>query len=459
MSFSVTVPTINANDESVIVVRWLVTEGAEIAAGAPLVDVETTKSVVTIDAPIAGRVRRGAAEGAEVAVGAEIARIEGSEIAQAAEEPAVARANESAQGGGAGDDPTELAQSETPASLAVASPLVPPPVSAERSGAVRLSREAQRLVQERGLDVPRLLPNASGLVTAEMLRAAVRGASATGTGPAEPRLRRERVPADKRAEIAALREGAADGLRSSLSVYFDSEPVRAALGSGPGVLAHLLAEVARLVAAQPAFAAWHEGAATIFHDAVHLGVAMDLGEGLRVVTLRDAAACDAASLEAQLAERMLACQERRLTPEEASGSTFTVTDLSGLDVLHFEPLLNGKQSAILGVGGDATLPGHPMSLTLAFDHRVLTGRQVAAFLRELRARMEALGRPQPKTPFSSATPGPVAAELTPEPPCCDRCGVEAADYYARFGRAGLMQNYTRADGSTGRICHTCVALS
>lgn len=456
MTLSVPVPTINANDESVVVVRWHVTDGARVEAGAPLVDVETTKSVVTIEAPATGVARPLVAEGAEIAVGAEIARIEGAVAAAAGAvaEPAGAM------------QPRAVASAATVPQAAVDPAATPLPVGQAESGAaesaVRLSREAARLVQERGVDPAAPFPAAKGLVTSARLRAAwgepaaERASGARVVPEANDGLRRERTPADKRAEIAALREGAAEGLRSSLSVYFDSAPVRVALAGAPGILAQILAAAARLVAQRPALAAWHEGGATVFHDAVHLGVAVDLGDGLRVVTLRDAAMRDAATLELMLAEGTLACQERRLKPEEASGSTFTVTDLSGMDVLHFEPLLNGRQSAILGIGGDARLPGHPMSLTLAFDHRVLTGRQAAEFLRELRAKIEGLAESAPAA--SEPEPAADASEAAAALPSCDRCGIGVAEYYARFGRAGLMQNYTRMDGSTGCVCHSCVAL-
>ncbi len=455
MNLSVPVPTINANDESVVVVRWHVADGTAVEAGAPLVDVETTKSVVTIEAPAAGVVRPQVAEGREIAVGAEIARIEDAVVSGS-------------------DTPVGTGTSTEAAAPVVTAPTAGPEptanvlraVQAEGGvvdGAVRLSREAARLVQARGADPAAPFPAAKGLVTSARLREAWGEAPVRAGGGADVAAgeraagRRERTPADKRAEIAALREGAAEGLRSSLSVYFDSAPVRAALEGGPGMLAQILAATAQLVAQRPAFAAWHEGGATVFHDAVHLGVAVDLGEGLRVVTLRDAAGHDAATLETLLAERTLACQERRLVPEDASGSTFTITDLSGMEVLHFEPLLNGRQSAILGIGGDARLPGHPMSLTLAFDHRVLTGRQAAEFLRELRGKIEALaaaGAPAAEANSAAAIEAAPPGSL----PSCDRCGIGVGEYYARFGRAGLMQNYTRMDGSVGCVCHSCVAL-
>jgi 2-oxoglutarate dehydrogenase E2 component (dihydrolipoamide succinyltransferase) len=220
--------------------------------------------------------------------------------------------------------------------------------------------------------------------------------------------------------------------------------------------------VAALLASQPKFTAFHEEGVIAYHDAVHLGVALDLGSGLRVVTLRDAASMDAAGLGARLAELALACAENRLQPADVQGATFTVTDLSALDVLHFAPLLNARQSAILAVGGDATLPGHPMSLTLAFDHRVANGREAGLFLRALRDRLLARADSQwPVGPAPAPAPASASARVAPvgSAPACDRCLIELPAYYEQFGRWGVMHQYLRPDGTPGLICHACLGVS
>jgi 2-oxoglutarate dehydrogenase E2 component (dihydrolipoamide succinyltransferase) len=163
-----------------------------------------------------------------------------------------------------------------------------------------------------------------------------------------------------------------------------------------------------------------------------------------VVTIPNAPTLNAAAIGRRLAELTLDYMENRLAPAEVQGATFTVTDLSAFDVLQFEPLINGRQSAILGIGGDSTLPGHPMSLTIAFDHRVLNGREVGMFLRSLRDRI--LARASPSSPAPATTPT-----------CCDRCLIVVADYYQQFGAVGVMHHWTRPDGSTGLLCHSCLA--
>jgi len=437
------VPTINANDEVVVVVRWHVADGGRIEAGAPLVDVETTKAVVTIEAEQAGWVRHRGREGEEIAVGAELAWYFSEETELEAVGVAV----------------SSVAAPAVKSAAAAPATARPEPATSTESAApldfslTRLSPGAEKLAASLGLDAAALAQARLGLVTSAELQARLtpKSAAASPTAAPDDGLRRERVAAAKRAEIQALRDGAGEHLKSSLTLYFDSAGVRAgAAAANGGVLPVLLAELTPLLVTQPRFTAFYDDGHTAFHGAVHLGVAVDLGQGLRVVTLRDAATLDAAAIGRRLAELTLDYMENKLAPADVQGATFTVTDLSGFDVLQFEPLINGRQSAILGLGGDSTLPGHPMSLTLAFDHRVLTGREVGAFLQALRDRIlaHAIGA----VASAEGSEAPASA-----PACCDRCLIDLAGYYEKFGGVGVMHHYARPDGTTGLICHSCLA--
>jgi 2-oxoglutarate dehydrogenase E2 component (dihydrolipoamide succinyltransferase) len=65
----------------------------------------------------------------------------------------------------------------------------------------------------------------------------------------------------------------------------------------------------------------------------------------------------------------------------------TVSDLSGRDILQFQPRINQDQALAVGIGADTSLPGRPMTLTAVFDHRVSSGRAVADFLTGVRTRL------------------------------------------------------------------------
>ena len=92
----------------------------------------------------------------------------------------------------------------------------------------------------------------------------------------------------------------------------------------------------------------------------------------------------------EIQDLLLAYTNGEITLDAASGGTFTVTDLSGEGVLSFQPLINQRQSAILGVGAEFLAPGNSegfYQLILAFDHRLSEGRAAAHFLRDLRDRL------------------------------------------------------------------------
>jgi pyruvate dehydrogenase E2 component (dihydrolipoamide acetyltransferase) len=121
---------------------------------------------------------------------------------------------------------------------------------------------------------------------------------------------------------------------------------------------------------------------------VSIGFAINAGYSLKVPVVRN---CNtAAPLEIARAVRDLSLRYMReeLTNDDLTGGTFTVTDLSGHAVVHFVPVLNDRQSAILGIC--APRPGTgTRDLVLTFDHRISDGMRAATFLGELRASLEA----------------------------------------------------------------------
>ena len=157
----------------------------------------------------------------------------------------------------------------------------------------------------------------------------------------------------------------------------------------------IIYELAHLLKATPSLTAFYNQNEIYFYDDVHVGVAMDVGKGLKVVTLRDTAKLMPAQIFENLTDFAMRDIEGMLTEQDITGSTFTVTDLSAQNILQHQPLINGRQSGILGVGADAALAGHPMTLTLTFDHRVLTGREAATFLNTLKRKILAFTLPTP----------------------------------------------------------------
>jgi pyruvate/2-oxoglutarate dehydrogenase complex dihydrolipoamide acyltransferase (E2) component len=133
--------------------------------------------------------------------------------------------------------------------------------------------------------------------------------------------------------------------------------------------------------------------------------------------------------------------EGKLAPSDFLGGTFTISDLSGDGISHFQPLISQGQSAILGVGGEAYGAGNEtLYLTLAFDHQLAEGRKAAQFVRELAGRLEAHAALEP-APVQTASAEPYCA-------LCQR------DREALRLIRGLL---VRSEIPAGFVCSVCLA--
>jgi pyruvate dehydrogenase E2 component (dihydrolipoamide acetyltransferase) len=143
-------------------------------------------------------------------------------------------------------------------------------------------------------------------------------------------------------------------------------------------------------------ASWAEDR-IITHAGVHVGVAVAIPDGLLTPVVRDADRKSVVEISREIKELAGRARERRLRPEEFTGSTFTVSNLGMLDVTEFTAIINPPESCILAVGAvrkepvaveDRVEVGHRMKLTLSADHRAIDGALAARFLGEIRRLLE-----------------------------------------------------------------------
>lgn len=136
-----------------------------------------------------------------------------------------------------------------------------------------------------------------------------------------------------------------------------------------------------------------------YHDAVHLGIAVALEEGLVVPVIRDAHRKSLGEISEAVQEMAAAARARKLPREAMGGGTFTITNLGMYGVQAFSPLINLPQSAILGVTAirdEAMVEGGQvvvlpmMHLCLSADHRMIDGSVAARFLQELTNDLQTL---------------------------------------------------------------------
>ena len=353
-SRSVRIPRETVNDDSVKLIRWLVQGGEQVEAGQLVAEIETSKAVLELTAPVSGYLRQRAEVGAEVAVGGVICHITRG--------PA---------------DP--LPEEELPVR----------PAENRAPGEPRFSRKALALIEKEGLDLKRF--SGRGLVCeADVLEL-------LGTTPGSPlqphraalkkgSVRTQALAQTKIAEADFLSCGGNNSLSSLVSV------VCRARGFGQeGRLAAVIFETARLLKKYPVFNSYYHDGNVNYYKAVNVGFVVQTDKPLKVPIIRDADTKDLLGVTREVQDLLLSYHNDELQTQSLVDGTFTITDLSGEGVFFFSPLINYGQAAVLGVGAETALSPQGagiFQLILTFDHRLSEGRTAAAFLRDLRERLE-----------------------------------------------------------------------
>jgi pyruvate dehydrogenase E2 component (dihydrolipoamide acetyltransferase) len=347
------------------VVEWHVAEGDVVAADAPLLSVETDKAVTEVPAPWKGRIAKlCAAVGDTIHVGDVVVRYEGEERAPATT-AAVRR------------------QDAAPAEAAVQRPAM----QAKRARAMPAVRS---LMAELGLDPAGLAGSGpDGTVLARDLAALLRGrdggADDAGWQPLSG-VRRSMALNMERSRATVV----------PATVHEESDV--SAWTKGADVTVRLVRALVAGAAAEPALNGWFDGVrGRKLEGQLHLGVAVDIADGLVVPVLRDAGALDSQGLRSALDRLIEAARRRTIAPGDLMGATMTLTNYGMIAGLHATPVVIPPQIAILGSGRitDRLGPGTDgprvariLPLSLTYDHRCVTGGEAARFLRAVIASLE-----------------------------------------------------------------------
>ena len=139
-----------------------------------------------------------------------------------------------------------------------------------------------------------------------------------------------------------------------------------------------------------------------YHDAEHIGIAVDTDKGLMVPVIKDAGDLNIAGLAKKIGDLAARTRASKVTPDELSGGTFTITNYGSAGTLFDTPIINQPQVAILGTGalvkrpvvvedqfgGETIAVRDMMYLSLTYDHRLVDGAKAALFLSAVKARLE-----------------------------------------------------------------------
>ncbi len=328
--------------------RWLRGEGDRVRKGDPLFEVETDKAVLDVEAPADGvLLRRLVAENQTVAVGTTVAIIG---------EPGAA----------------------VPA---------PPPPPAKKTASPR----ARRLAEERGIDWRALTGSGpSGLVTEDDVKNAL---PAAAPQPAA-------LPHVRQVLIERLTRSVRERPHIYLTVTVDMSAAAAFRAAHPEVaLNDLFIKAAAVCLGEfPAVNASFSDGKIERHSAANVGVAVAADDDtLFVPVVRDAGSKTPAEIGAERRALTEKAKAKRLTPDEMSGGTFTISNLGMYGVEQFTAIINPPESGILALGavrdevraiGGAPAVRPVMSATLAVDHRVVDGAPASRFLARFKALIE-----------------------------------------------------------------------
>jgi pyruvate dehydrogenase E2 component (dihydrolipoamide acetyltransferase) len=395
MPTNVIMPALGVAQEKGTLINWLKSEGQTVSKGEPLMEVETDKATVEIEAVASGILANvTASAGDEVPVGHTIAVIlaPGETISETATAPSSSSVKElstSATAESKLDDRTETPNStpRIPGSRILASPA------------------ARRIAREEGIDLEAL--NGSGpegsVLIADVRRAKEKPTLETVAAQRVSRL----VPLSPMRRIVGERMTQSKQSAPHFYISMDID-MTAIVGMRnrwkqrgertlPSINDFILSACAHTLKDFPILNARFTHDGIEFLPEINIGMAVALEEGLVVPVIRNADRLSLGDLAQQSRQLSEKAQHKKLLPFDYEGGTFTVSNLGMLGVDNFVAIINPPQCAILAVGRVAPRAvadevgiavRSMMTATLSADHRVVDGAIAGRFLADFKRRME-----------------------------------------------------------------------
>jgi 2-oxoglutarate dehydrogenase E2 component (dihydrolipoamide succinyltransferase) len=377
------VPTLGESITSATVARWLKKVGEAVAADEPVVELETDKVTVEVNAPSAGTMGAfSVEEGAEVEVGALLGTL--------TDGPAAAAKPASVIQPGVNPQPA--------APGPVARPAAPPMPSA-----AKIMTEQKILPDQLGEGSGKDGRITKGDVLAFVSRPATPAPLAAPKAARAPEAGEERVKMTRLRRTIATRLKEAQNTAAMLTT-FNEVDMSAAMalrseyrdafekkhgGTRLGFMSFFVRACVSALKEYPAVNAEIDGDEIVYKNYVHMGIAVGGANGLVVPVLRDADRMGFAEIEKAIGDLGRRARDGALKLEELAGGTFSITNGGVYGSLMSTPILNPPQSGILGmhkiqerpmaVGGKIEI--RPMMyLAMSYDHRIVDGREAVSFL-------------------------------------------------------------------------------
>ncbi|MEQ9445211.1 MAG: 2-oxoglutarate dehydrogenase complex dihydrolipoyllysine-residue succinyltransferase [Rhodospirillaceae bacterium] len=430
MSTEIKVPQLGESVTEATVAKWLKKPGESVALDEPLVELETDKVTLEVNASAAGKLSEIIAEeGADVEVGAVLGLLaegEGGSASKSEEKKAPAKesakkedsAKDSEKDSGKEQSKKSESKSDSkaeskpaPKTESKSSPSKPAPsVSADYP----LAPSVRRLVDEHHLD-PKSIPatGKNGRLTKGDVLQYVASGGQGASAPTAP----ERGPREERVKMTRLRRSIAGRLKeaqntAAMLTTFNEVDMTAVMdarkkyqdafvkknGIKLGFMSFFAKACVTALKELPAVNGSIEDDEIVYKNYYDIGVAVGTPQGLVVPVVRDCDLKDLAEIEADISGYGMKARNGKLTLEEMTGGTFTISNGGIYGSMLSTPILNAPQSAILGmhnitqramVMDDGSIAARPMMyLALSYDHRIIDGREAVTFLVRVKQCLE-----------------------------------------------------------------------
>ncbi|MGH1399247.1 MAG: 2-oxoglutarate dehydrogenase complex dihydrolipoyllysine-residue succinyltransferase [Alphaproteobacteria bacterium] len=407
----IVVPTLGESVSEATVAQWLKKEGEAVKADEPLVELETDKVTLEVNAPADGViVSITVGEGETVEVGAILGEMgEGSGAA-----PSPAAKEETAPAPKAAEAPKEevkaapvAATSDEPQDTKKTSPAVRKLIADNNLDASQIPASGKdgRITKD---DVQTFLASAPKAAPAP----AAKAAPAAPVAPRETGPREERVRMTKLRQVIASRLKEAQNTAAMLTTFneVDMQPImdlRAQYqdafvkkhGIKLGFMSFFVKAAINALKEFPAVNAEIDGTDIIYKNYYNIGVAVSTPQGLVVPVIRDADQKSMAEIELEIVDLGTRARDGKLGMDEMTGGTYTITNGGVFGSMMSTPILNTPQSAILGMHNIVKRPVvdqktgeivvRPMMyLAQSYDHRIVDGRESVGSLVRIKNAIE-----------------------------------------------------------------------
>lgn len=374
----------STSSDRATVIAWHVAVGSSITVGQAIADVETDKSVVSVESSLAGVVTQLCVDiNDEAEIGQVLLLVDD---------------------GTAGQADAPLANVDE-LQAATAQPVAPQAPTAHRDDlaisntpGLRATPAARRRGRELGIDLTTIAPGSGpmGRVEVADVERAATNLSPRTAGASAPPAWASNLKGNRRTIALRMAAAAADVVPVTLFRNADVTSLHSwmsAQSMQANLLDALLAIVAHVLPRYPAVNAHLDERGLINYSQVNLGYAVDGSRGLVVPVIRDAHRLNLAELADRRRALVTQALSGSLPADAQDNATFTVSNLGAFGVSWFTPLVSPPQVAILGLGAvikkfepraDGTVErAHRIPLSLTFDHRAVDGAPAARFLAAL----------------------------------------------------------------------------